>query len=925
MLFSVDNPRMAAYVPPNFYRPKTMYDKFELAMLGYKPSGERNAFGRIASWVPVFQTTSGAAKRKFMQQGATQSLENLSESVKRDMQKLGTTLNLAGSVASAVTGNIPGALTLGGSFLSGVTGVASSKPSYNKWGSYVMNDYTSYKKGGIVSRAKAREILHDGTVHGKPLTDKQRKLFGAIASGKSLRKYGNGGNVKPTKQPKGVEPWEKVALAHPSAMKRDIMSYLGAGKLYLGDEDMMVADAESYDDQSRLVREQMPNHRTHRYAAGGMVGGDDGYIPTVYPAVIRAMDKGGNVEEDMVMIDKKTGIPQGEISYGENVFDKVATKNILSLASKKDYAGLGRFVANEIKTQPKNAYEMSAGGSAGGHDIKEEYVSLVKKYFPDDWQFALDILKAESGGDPNAYNDKNSNKTVDYGLFQINSSHEDSLKKAGIINSLKDLYDPETNIKAAAYVKNNDPNKNHETGWQQWSTYSKVAPKAAAYVKNNDPNKNHDTGLQKLSTYSKDTPKSQLSLENSLLTMDKRPQYDDVLRRIKNPLDLKDTPKSQLSLENSLLTMDKRPQYDDVLRRIKNPLDLKDTKKEFLGLWGGGEMGGGGAGGSWVDNKLQSSREYNPSAFMIDQQLRLPVPRITPFEPDMQHIPDTKITKGISYDAPMRTTNTVGVDPHPEPKERWYFDPVQFFNLAKAVTGMAGAGKNLPEWNIPLQWRDYMGRLRDASYIGLYPQERALYENDLDRAYAYDTSNIRDVSGGQSSFALGNQGAAINRFRRGAGEMEALDAGMRRRNMGMYGSMLPQDVEYGRMKFGDRYSEAMRDKIAASELSRSGLQGLFDQYYFDKIYGRGSTYDDWMRSQIEKNKEDTKYLSQPIDFGVESVMPPEKVYPPKSGKDVTFGFEPANIKTTLDLGNSDDWFRNWWVGGKTAGTGYSSR
>jgi hypothetical protein len=36
--------------------------------------------------------------------------------------------------------------------------------------------------------AKAREMLHHGTVHGKKLTKKQRGLFGAIASGKRLKK-----------------------------------------------------------------------------------------------------------------------------------------------------------------------------------------------------------------------------------------------------------------------------------------------------------------------------------------------------------------------------------------------------------------------------------------------------------------------------------------------------------------------------------------------------------------------------------------------------------------------------------------------------------------------------------------------------------------------------------------------------------------
>ena len=35
-----------------------------------------------------------------------------------------------------------------------------------------------------VSKWKAREILSDGTVHGKALTERQRGFFGVIASGK---------------------------------------------------------------------------------------------------------------------------------------------------------------------------------------------------------------------------------------------------------------------------------------------------------------------------------------------------------------------------------------------------------------------------------------------------------------------------------------------------------------------------------------------------------------------------------------------------------------------------------------------------------------------------------------------------------------------------------------------------------------------
>lgn len=35
-----------------------------------------------------------------------------------------------------------------------------------------------------LSPAKAKEILHDGTAHGIPITDKQRRFFGAVSNGK---------------------------------------------------------------------------------------------------------------------------------------------------------------------------------------------------------------------------------------------------------------------------------------------------------------------------------------------------------------------------------------------------------------------------------------------------------------------------------------------------------------------------------------------------------------------------------------------------------------------------------------------------------------------------------------------------------------------------------------------------------------------
>jgi hypothetical protein len=61
-------------------------------------------------------------------------------------------------------------------------------------------------KGGLTAK-KARMILHDKHINGKPLTDKQRRFFGAISSGASIKMacggevkgYAKGGPVKGTK------------------------------------------------------------------------------------------------------------------------------------------------------------------------------------------------------------------------------------------------------------------------------------------------------------------------------------------------------------------------------------------------------------------------------------------------------------------------------------------------------------------------------------------------------------------------------------------------------------------------------------------------------------------------------------------------------------------------------------------------------
>ena len=44
-----------------------------------------------------------------------------------------------------------------------------------------------FPEGGKLTQQKASQILHDGTAHGKLLTPKQRKYFGARAGGEPVK------------------------------------------------------------------------------------------------------------------------------------------------------------------------------------------------------------------------------------------------------------------------------------------------------------------------------------------------------------------------------------------------------------------------------------------------------------------------------------------------------------------------------------------------------------------------------------------------------------------------------------------------------------------------------------------------------------------------------------------------------------------
>ena len=77
----------------------------------------------------------------------------------------------------------------------------SSNPVTKKRAVFAQNAAKwKHANGGVISADQAAQILKDGEVRGKPITDKQRKYFGAMSNQKKkkglLKKKQDGGNIQ---------------------------------------------------------------------------------------------------------------------------------------------------------------------------------------------------------------------------------------------------------------------------------------------------------------------------------------------------------------------------------------------------------------------------------------------------------------------------------------------------------------------------------------------------------------------------------------------------------------------------------------------------------------------------------------------------------------------------------------------------------
>ena len=191
--------------------------------------------------------------------------------------------------------------------------------------------------------------------------------------------------------------------------------------------------------------------------------------------------------------------------------------------------------------------------------------------------------------------------------------------------------------------------------------------------------------------------------------------------------------------------------------------------------------------------------------------------------------------------------------------------------------GLLGASEKVPEYEIPQEFMDYKSKLREMSTQGLSEQELANAYKDAERAYAYNVKGIRDMAGGRAGVGLANLSAATTNLGRAYEDINVANAAMRRQNLGMYGSALGTYMSLDRQQFEDKQQLALANKRAGAELAATALSDMQGRAEYNKTYGEGSIYEDYMKQMTEglrlQNERYQYQLDNPLDLSQGTYAP----------------------------------------------------
>lgn len=137
--------------------------------------------------------------------------------------------------------------------------------------------------------------------------------------------------------------------------------------------------------------------------------------------------------------------------------------NDLELKGKTD--AVMENTPSPVRNAPASGAHVPVKGAKEASASREgKIISMIRAAFGGQAANAMAVIAAESSGNPNAMHFNAFHGSTDYGLFQINDKYwADRLERNGIISNVGDLFDPQKNIEAAAWIYRHG-------GWGQWTS-----------------------------------------------------------------------------------------------------------------------------------------------------------------------------------------------------------------------------------------------------------------------------------------------------------------------------------------------------------------------------------------------------------------------------------------------------------------------
>jgi len=225
--------------------------------------------------------------------------------------------------------------------------------------------------------------------------------------------------------------------------------------------------------------------------------------------------------------------------------------------------------------------------------------------------------------------------------------------------------------------------------------------------------------------------------------------------------------------------------------------------------------------------------------------------------------------------------------------------PEQLFNIGQLITGITGANDKLPSYHKPDEWNRFLLDQRARSLYGMTNAERADLQRMNDRALTTGLNNAREISGGNSSFAVGEASKFAGDYMDRALKLAVANDKIKQDATARYGNTLMHDIAYDKDAFDQKYQEALMKKSAAAKLAHTGLQNTIDQADYEKNYGKNSVNQQYLQAQLDLVK---KLTGMDYSQFVRGLIP--DVATPTTD---SFG---APIATEFTGGSNQDWWNS---------------